>query len=158
MKPYRLALTALLVACAPPPPMQAPAPVHLTTALAPAAVAQATVQTLATRGFTVTVADVAGGTVVANRPIRAGDPDGAKALLACRWGADAIGWKAIGGAMTVTTTARATADGSTVTIVGTTQTAARLGAGAVTAAGADDGNCVSNGQAEAAIAHALTAP
>jgi hypothetical protein len=60
--------------------------------------------------------------------------------------------------MTVTTTARATADGSTVTIVGTTQTAARLGAGAVTAAGADDGNCVSNGQAEAAIAHALTAP
>lgn len=147
-----------VVACTPPAPMPTPAPIRLTTSLAPTAVAQAAVQALATRGFTVTVADVVGGTVVANRPIRTGDADGAKALLACRWGADAVGWKVIGGTMTVTTTARANATGSVVTIVGTTQTAARVGYGPMADPGADDGNCVSNGKAEAAVAEAIASP
>jgi hypothetical protein len=115
------------------------------------------VQVLATRGFTVTVADAGGGVVVASRSVRAGDPDGAKELLSCRWGPDAIGWRVTSGTVTVTVAARPSAPGSSVTIVGASSTAARLGSGRVADAGADDGSCVSSGRVEAAIAEAVAA-
>lgn len=110
-----LGIVTLLSGCTP-APLQAPAPIEISSNKSPADVVRAASQVLAAQGFEISTADAAGGLLVARRVRSVGEQGPA---IHCRFASNSMAGERGESAFQVNVTARPATTGSALSIAST---------------------------------------